>query len=373
MRVAYDIEKLKSELIGKTINWITITDVFKDEHNHTVCSYICKCGTEKTAPIKVINSGKIKSCGCYKHSKEYSESVSEWCKNNPEAVASRTIKYKQWCKDNQDKVIDQGKRHSEFFSSHPELVSEYRDRMTSLNKTFNRDRSKKARIDSLNKVIQDNPDLVNIIHADDLTRLLSGSIRSTDHIRVRCPICNEFSPHNMRDIFNISDEHFKQARMCKKCFDEFSSSQCEREIADYISTFYSGELIRNDRAVLNGKELDLYYPEKKIAIEFNGDYWHSEEFKSVDYHYNKLKLCLDRGIILVSIFESAWINNSHAIKEYLHDLFNGIINSLSFANGMINNNYPCPNMKLSDLSFSESYYMFKDKRVYTCGFSNILS
>ena len=374
MPIKYDIDKLKSELIGKTINWITVTDVFKDDHNHTMCSYICRCGTSKTVPLKVIKSGKIKSCGCYKHSKEYSDHMSIYYNDKPDKLKRRSAKYKQWVEDNRDKIEEQGRKHSKFFSSNPALLNQYSKRMTELNKSINKEHAKELRISSIISILENNEHLYDYISTNDLHKLLSGDITANDKISTKCPNCGRYSKHNLRDIFNISDISFKQFRLCKQCFSEFSTSKYEDEIAEFISTFYNEEYVRNDRSILNGKELDLYYPENKIAIEFNGDYWHSELFKDKLYHFIKLKQCLDKNILLVSIFESEWLNHTNEIMLYLKDLFSGVVNSLSFTSGnYINNNYPYPDMKSSELSYSELSYKFKDKKVYTCGLSIIKS
>lgn len=63
--------------------------------------------------------------------------------------------------------------------------------------------------------------------------------------------------------------------------------------------------ISNDRTILNGKELDIYIPDKNIAIECNGVYWHS--LKEHDYHYKKWKTCEEKGIQLLTIWED-WIS-----------------------------------------------------------------
>lgn len=69
---------------------------------------------------------------------------------------------------------------------------------------------------------------------------------------------------------------------------------------------------RNNRTLLNGKELDIYIPEHNLAIELCGVYWHSEINGSKDktYHYDKWKRCKDLGITLLTYFddeiESSW-------------------------------------------------------------------
>lgn len=69
---------------------------------------------------------------------------------------------------------------------------------------------------------------------------------------------------------------------------------------------------RNNRTLLNGKELDIYIPEYNLAIEICGVYWHSEinGGKDKNYHYDKWKRCNDLGITLLTYFddeiESSW-------------------------------------------------------------------
>jgi hypothetical protein len=69
---------------------------------------------------------------------------------------------------------------------------------------------------------------------------------------------------------------------------------------------------------LDGNELDFYLPEKKLAIEFNGLYWHSElAGKSKYYHLRKTDACEKLGIHLVRIFEDEWKTKTDIVKSKL--------------------------------------------------------
>lgn len=70
--------------------------------------------------------------------------------------------------------------------------------------------------------------------------------------------------------------------------------------------FPGGE--RSNRKIIDGKELDLYYPNAKLAIEFNGDYWHSELKKPKNYHQEKSITAYNKRIHLIHIFEYEWKN-----------------------------------------------------------------
>ena len=83
------------------------------------------------------------------------------------------------------------------------------------------------------------------------------------------------------------------------------NSQFETEVKEFVSQ-YSSNVKFNDRSILSNMELDIYLPEKQVAIECNGTYWHSNKYKDKNYHYNKSKLCEDRGIRLIHIWEHEW-------------------------------------------------------------------
>ena len=67
------------------------------------------------------------------------------------------------------------------------------------------------------------------------------------------------------------------------------------------------EYKRNVRNIIS-KEFDFYIPLKKLAIEFNGVYYHSTSKKSNTYHINKFNECKEQDIQLISIWEDQYIN-----------------------------------------------------------------
>lgn len=83
-----------------------------------------------------------------------------------------------------------------------------------------------------------------------------------------------------------------------------------------ILDFYNITYIENDRSVLKNRELDIYIPSHKIAIECNGIYWHSDIQKTTNYHIEKFKKCSEKGIQLLTIWED-WIINKPQIVESL--------------------------------------------------------
>lgn len=91
----------------------------------------------------------------------------------------------------------------------------------------------------------------------------------------------------------------------------------EQELLLYIQDIYNSKIIENDRKLLNGKELDIYLPEKKLAFEFNGVYWHSDVYKNKNYHYDKTMSCMVKNIQLIHIWEDDWKYKKDIVKNII--------------------------------------------------------
>lgn len=96
----------------------------------------------------------------------------------------------------------------------------------------------------------------------------------------------------------------------------------EDELYKFISSIYTGVIERRNREIIAPQELDIYLPELKIAIEFNGVYWHSSLIKEAKYHQKKTLDCARKGIRLIHIFEHEWDNNRNNIKTFLMGVIN---------------------------------------------------
>lgn len=96
-------------------------------------------------------------------------------------------------------------------------------------------------------------------------------------------------------------------------------SKAELEIRDFISDRI--EIVHSDRAVMgNKKEVDIFIPSKKLAIEYDGLYYHSDKFQEASYHLDKTEACLKNNIKLVHIFEDEWLHKEDIVKSRLLNL-----------------------------------------------------
>ena len=144
--------------------------------------------------------------------------------------------------------------------------------------------------------------------------------------------------------------HAKRGRMprCPKCFPN-SISMAESELYNYISSIYTGKIYRNTRSLLkNNHEIDLYLPDIKIAIEFDGSYYHSERNgKDEYYHLNKTEQCENQNIHLIHIFEHDWYYKNALIKS----LINNLLNKTKNINIIPGNK--CKIKKINDMQFNK--------------------
>lgn len=114
--------------------------------------------------------------------------------------------------------------------------------------------------------------------------------------------------------------HTKGKSPCKKCHG-FSSSY-ERNIYGFLSDLGVDDLQPNYRKLDGVFEVDLFSEERKIAIEINGLYYHSEILKDKFYHLNKTKQLNHLGYDLVHIFEDELLNKKEICLSILKNKFN---------------------------------------------------
>jgi hypothetical protein len=153
---------------------------------------------------------------------------------------------------------------------------------------------------------------------------------------IRIP--NDIEPlFNIHSFTSITDRNLKFK--CKKCNSVFTdhlmwgsrpickicnpTSLFENEIFEYLKSKLNLNVERNNRSILNNLELDFFIKDYNIAIEANGLYWHSEMYKKdKNYHLNKTKMCNEKNIRLIHIFEDEWIYKKEIVKNRLKHIFN---------------------------------------------------
>lgn len=137
-----------------------------------------------------------------------------------------------------------------------------------------------------------------------------------------CNKCGkDFSSHLNQ---NYLTREGKPAR-CLSCYPidiNLGTSQAEKEIIKFVKSIIYCEVLENARNIISPYELDIYIPERKLAIEFDGLYLHSEDIgnKNAYYHLTKTNMCEEQGIQLIHIFENEWLYKQDIVKSRLMNL-----------------------------------------------------
>lgn len=130
-------------------------------------------------------------------------------------------------------------------------------------------------------------------------------------------ICEKYNVDPASIRFHLVQDEFRNKYYSTY---SFPKNQAQRTVSTHINSF-GCEVLFNDRKTLNGIELDIYVPENKFAIEFNGSFWHSEAFLSREdaktKHRRKTNECLKNGIRLFHLFEKTWDDRKEQVLSFL--------------------------------------------------------
>lgn len=117
--------------------------------------------------------------------------------------------------------------------------------------------------------------------------------------------------------------------VCRGCYPTTQNNKYQIELREFFISL-GVRFEENIRKIINPLELDFYLPEQNIALELNGNYYHSEigGEKDKNYHLNKSKLCLNKKIKLIHIFEDEWLKNKEIIKSRIKNLLRKTDNTI---------------------------------------------
>lgn len=129
-------------------------------------------------------------------------------------------------------------------------------------------------------------------------------------LQFKCLVCGEVQFKTLAML--------EETPRCFKC--EPKGSYAEVEIFDFIKSL-GFDVIRHDRKLIFPRELDLYVPEKKFAIEFNGNYWHSTDVNNeqslIEQQQFKFDSCQKQDIDLLVIYEDEWQDKKELVKNLI--------------------------------------------------------
>lgn len=176
-------------------------------------------------------------------------------------------------------------------------------------------------------------EFVDILFSEETkARAMERTLSTNEKVLFRCCVCGASVEKRINMVYKAETGQMRGKIYCPACVPSMPSS-FEDQIVAYLSACSSVKYQRNVRGLLpnpdntNTKyELDIYCPERNLAVEVNGTYWHASEGNlrapvPDTHHYKKFSLCAERGIRLISLYDVDWWFNGTRTKNLLSDVF----------------------------------------------------
>jgi hypothetical protein len=150
----------------------------------------------------------------------------------------------------------------------------------------------------------------------------AAEVRSQDRgvlVKVRCPHCD--APEVIRVGTALGQKR------CIRCFTPSGPfSKGERELQDFVDTLVEGQKRNWRRLLPDWKELDVYLPDLGLAIEYQGDYYHShklatargERRRSKDHRW-KMNMAERKGVAVAFVWESDWLSRRSEVEQAVRE------------------------------------------------------
>lgn len=131
--------------------------------------------------------------------------------------------------------------------------------------------------------------------AEGYTITVDQHIGTTDFVYFECA-----KGHKGRMLLNW----WRSGSRCRMCGHLLSKG--ENEVFAYCQTLSANVLQSVRPSWLAGKEIDIYFSDQSIGIEYCGLYWHSTQFKEKQYHAEKFQQCAENGVRLITVYSDEW-------------------------------------------------------------------
>lgn len=155
-----------------------------------------------------------------------------------------------------------------------------------------------------------------------------------------CILLSDIAQYTTNHVYNLEVQfscgHIKKTNYkyihntktgkCPDC--SIVDSEGQNQVIEFIKSLGITNVVKNTREIISPKELDIYLPDKRIAVEYNGLYHHCEISggnKKKTYHLDKWKRCLGRGITLYTITDQEWLHQRSQVEAGLKSVLNKVM------------------------------------------------
>lgn len=109
---------------------------------------------------------------------------------------------------------------------------------------------------------------------------------------------------------------------CPICAYGLHMSSGQDEMTSWLRGLLGSAAVESNRSgILDGKrELDIWIPSKRIAVEYNGLYWHNEEHCGTTSAFDKWSECRRKGIRLLTVWDDDWRRRRSLVKRVVSSI-----------------------------------------------------
>ena len=154
-------------------------------------------------------------------------------------------------------------------------------------------------------------------------------VRNFSH-RWKCVKCgNEWEQFLHSSVVDGTQKCIPRCLVCYPYVDGIHESYTQKQVIAFVKTI-ENNLEEHVKDIIKPYELDIYIPQKNIAIQFDGIFWHSDQKKPNDYHLMKTQMCKEKGIQLIHIFQDQWLYKQQIVKDRIKNVL-GVYDNRIFA------------------------------------------
>lgn len=206
--------------------------------------------------------------------------------------------------------------------------------------------------------------LVNEKDREDFRNNSLSSLNSDGSVRkVEC-ICRKCGSSYFRAVSKFINSYSNKSNgYCTKCSRPDLYSSLEDEVKSFVNTLGNFNICYNTRFIVNPEtkhciEIDMFFQDLNLGIEVNGSYWHaskgSHKVNDKNSHFLKYRLCKEKNIHLISLFDVDWWYNKDKVKNILRSFL------LDLGKVYARNTYVIRIEKSVGRSFLNKYHFDKD-------------
>lgn len=158
-------------------------------------------------------------------------------------------------------------------------------------------------------------------------------------VELECRQCGHLFSFS-RQYFSESSKKYhnsRESQLCPSCHPRTTAkSKLEVKVLEWCRETLPGmEVKSGSRSVIPPQELDIWIPEKKLAIEITGLFWHSEQqakkFGRSKYHlFEKHLECAKQEVRLLTIYEDELIDQEEIVFSRLKNIL-GVLDEPIYA------------------------------------------